>query len=187
MQRLWSLVEQDEDLLGTVEAIVEAGLVTWIPGEGRVAVSRDARVGVIATMTPSEADFAYRWAARWSDGVTSLLHRAAAVHGADDFLARRLEWEARQFGAQGRCRKAAELLRRAADISADTALVAQRESLSAEFALRAHDLHQARRSLSAVRQDLRPRRAGARRRRIPVLRRPGPGPAEDGQRASPDL
>ncbi|NEE24284.1 hypothetical protein G3M53_02225, partial [Streptomyces sp. SID7982] len=156
MQRLWPLVEQDEDLLGTVEAIVEAGLVTWFPGEGRVAVSPDAHVGIIATMTPSEADFAHRWAARWSDGVTSLLHRAAAVHGSDDHLAFQLEFEARQFGAQGRCRKAAELLRRAADISAGTALAAQRESLSAEFALRAHDLHQARRSLSAVREGVAP-------------------------------
>ncbi|MFJ4972868.1 LuxR C-terminal-related transcriptional regulator [Streptomyces sp. NPDC088755] len=153
LQRLWSLVEQDEDLLGIVEASVEAGWVTWSPGEGRVGVVRAVRADVIAAMTPSEAEIAYRWAARWSQGATSLLHRAAAVRGADEYLARRLEAAAHRSGAQGQVGKAAELLSRAADISADTALAAGRETASTVFALRAHDLARVRRSLSVMRQD----------------------------------
>ncbi|MFD7860008.1 LuxR C-terminal-related transcriptional regulator [Streptomyces microflavus] len=82
-----------------------------------------------------------------------MLHRAAAVRGADEYLARRLEAAAHRLGTQGQVGKAAELLSRAADISGDTALAAGRETASTVFALRAHDLARVRRLLSVMRQD----------------------------------
>ncbi|AWW43159.1 helix-turn-helix domain-containing protein [Streptomyces cadmiisoli] len=169
LQRLRSLTRRDEDPVGAVEAAVAAELLSWDPGEGRVEAAEATRESVIAAMSASETRAAHRWAARWTGGVTSLLHRAAAATGFDEDLARRLESEARRLGFLGRSQQAAELLRRAAAVSADAELAAHREAASVEFALRAHDLAPARRAAPAMRQDGAPAAHRAMAGRLAVL------------------
>ncbi|MFF1850871.1 LuxR C-terminal-related transcriptional regulator [Streptomyces sp. NPDC058219] len=153
LQRLAGLVSEPEEPGSAVEAAARAGLLLWHPGAGRVSVAGPTRLLVIATMTVSETGFAHRWAARHAQGAAALLHRAAAAGRPDEELARQLDAEARRLAVRGRYRRAAELARRAADVSACGARAAHRTSDSAEFALRGHDLAQARRALAPTAPD----------------------------------
>ncbi|MEU9229986.1 helix-turn-helix transcriptional regulator [Streptomyces massasporeus] len=169
LQWLGELVERVPEVAPIVEAAAEAGLVVWHPGEGRVSVAGPMRPLVIATMSASETCFAHRWAARHAQGAAALLHRAAAACGPDEDLARQLDAQARRLAAGGRPRQAAELARRAADVSDGAGPAARRTADAAEFALRAHDLAHARRMLARLAPDTAPARHRALEGRLAVL------------------
>ncbi|MFF4983926.1 LuxR C-terminal-related transcriptional regulator [Streptomyces sp. NPDC001046] len=169
LQWLGELVERVQEVAAIVEAGAEAGLVLWHPGEGRVSVPGPMRPLVIATMSASETCFAHRWAARHAQGAAALLHRAAAACGPDEDLARQLDAQARRLAANSRPRQAAELARRAADVSDGAGPAARRTADVAEFALRAHDLDQARRALARLEPDTAPARHRALAGRLAVL------------------
>ncbi|MFF8018616.1 LuxR C-terminal-related transcriptional regulator [Streptomyces sp. NPDC007929] len=169
LQRLGELVEHTQEVAPIVEAAAEAGLVLWHPGEGRVSVAGPMRTLVIATMSAPETCFAHGWAARHAQGAAALLHRAAAARGPDEDLARQLDAQARRLAARGRPARAAELARRAADVSAGAGRAARRTADAAEFALRAHDLEHARRALARVEADTASARHRALAGRLAVL------------------
>ncbi|MFJ6984561.1 MULTISPECIES: LuxR C-terminal-related transcriptional regulator [unclassified Streptomyces] len=152
LPRLGTLVGGVDSLLTPLQSAVDTGLVSWRADRGCARVTDGVRAAVTAGMTPSETRAAHAWAAEWSQGPTSLLHRAAAAEAPDDGLAGRLESEAERLGAAGHSARAVELFQRAAALSSQVEDSVRRHVRAAEFATRAHLTGPARRSLDAVRQ-----------------------------------